>query len=529
MRKLIFCLVVVSFLAGEALALEITLTPVGTYETGIFDDKGAQIVDYHAPSQRLFITNASEETIDVLDILDFTSPILMFQIELSGPPLSVAVHPTLDLIAVAIEGEDVTDPGTVEFFNIDGESLGDAIEVGSLPDMITWTPDGKKLLVANEAEPSDDYTVDPEGSVSIITLGSTGTLEDMVGDAVEVKAEFVAFNGQEDELHEDGIRIFGPDASVAQDLEPEYIAVSQDSKTAWVTLQENNALAVVDIDAAEVTAIVGLGYKNHRLWGNGLDASNKDGEINIANWPVRGMYQPDAIAAFTVEGKQYLITGNEGDARDYDGFSEETRVGKVTLGQGLLHSYPDVDDKANLGRLKITKSPPTGKVARGNGKVFYNQLYCYGGRSFSIWNAEGTQVFDSGDQFEQITAAKIPEFFNSTDDENEFDDRSDDKGPEPEHVVVGKVGESTIAFIGLERIGGIMVYDVSDPYNPRFLDYVNNRDFEADPELAGDLGTEGLIFIPADKSPMDQALVVAANEVSGTTTIFIVVTKGVEP
>jgi len=167
----------------------------------------------------------------------------------------------------------------------------------------------------------------------------------------------------------------------------------------------------------------------------------------------------------------------------------------------------------------------------------YDELYCFGARSFTIWNDEGGLVFDSGEQFEQITAEVYPDFFNTTDDEHEFDNRSDDKGPEPEHVVVGKIGESTVAFVGLERIGGIMVYDVSDPENPRFLDYVNNRNFKVDPEVedgvtnrkVGDLGTEGLIFIPADKSPMDQALVVACNEISGTTTIYIVVTRGIGP
>jgi len=525
MRKLILCLVVgclvvAGLLAARAFAdkpaLDIRLARVGTYRTGVFDDKGAQILDYHAPSMRLFITNSSVDAIDVVDITAIGQPKLLFQIELSGPPLSVAVHPSLDLIAVSIEGEEVTDAGTVEFFSIDGESLGDAVEVGSLPDMIVWTPNGEKLLVANEGEPSDDYTIDPEGSVSIITLGAG--VETAGFDGVPIDAE---------------VRIFGPDATAAQDLEPEYIAVSDDSSTAWVTLQENNAIAKLDIDSAQFQWVRGLGYKDHSAEGNGLDASNEDDAINIVNWPVLGMYLPDAIATFTIGDQRYLVTANEGDARDYDAFGEEARVGKLKKKDKLAESLIPFAEDEMLGRLKVTTEFP----AEPNEAGKYEVLYAFGARSFTIWTEDGELVFDSGDEFEQITAEVYPDFFNTTDDEHEFDNRSDDKGPEPEHVVVGKIGDSTIAFVGLERIGGIMAYDVSDPENPRFLDYVNNRNFKEDPEVEDDvtnrkvrdLGTEGMIFIPADESPMDQALVVVSNEISGTTTIYIVVTRGIGP
>jgi len=534
MRRLIICvvvacLVVIGLLAARAFAdkppLDVRLARVGTYRTGVFDDKGAQILDYHAPSTRLFITNCSDKTIDVVDILAVGRPKLLFQIELSGKPLSVAVHPSLDLVAVSCKAKPATDPGTVEFFSIDGESLGDAIEVGALPDMIVWTPNGEKLLVANEGEPSDDYTIDPEGSVSIITLGAG--VETAGFDGVPIDAE---------------VRIFGPEATAAQDLEPEYIAVSDDSSTAWVTLQENNAIAKLDIDSAQFEWVRGLGYKDHSAEGNGLDASNKDKAINIQTWPVLGMYQPDAIATFTINGGRYLITANEGDAREYVyeiidpetgeeievvAFCEEARVADLTLDPVAFPDWEELQDKKKLGRLKVTTSFPAEEGPDG-----YAELYSFGARSFTIWTDEGELVFDSGDQLEQIIAEAYPDFFNTTDDKNKFDDRSDDKGPEPEHVIVGKIAESTIAFIGLERMGGIVAYDVSDPANPRFLDYVNNRNFKEDPEIEDgvtnrkvrDLGTEGLIFIPADKSPMDQALVVASNEVSGTTTIYIVVT-----
>ena len=128
-------------------------------------------------------------------------------------------------------------------------------------------------------------------------------------------------------------RVFGPNATITKDLEPEYITVSHDSKTAWVTLQENNAIAMLDIPSATFTKIVGLGFKDHLLPANKLDASDRDvpgssnsGIINIRNWPVLGMYQPDSIASYRVKGKTYLVTANEGDARDYTGFSEEVPV-----------------------------------------------------------------------------------------------------------------------------------------------------------------------------------------------------------
>ena len=225
-------------------------------------------------------------------------------------------------------------------------------------------------------------------------------------------------------------------------------AVDETGKFAWVTLQENNAIAKLDIDNARFDWVHSLGYKDHSVEGNGLDASNKDKAINIQTWPVLGMYQPDAIAAFTVDDQQYLITANEGDARDYDGFSEETRVGKLTLDETAFPNAEELQEKANLGRLKVTDT-----LGDTDEDGDYDELYCYGARSFSIWDADGGLVFDSGDELEQMIADSCPEFFNTTDDEHEFDNRSDDKGPEPEHVVIGKIGESTIAFVGIERMG----------------------------------------------------------------------------
>ncbi len=496
----------------QAQAIEIT--PIASYQTGIFADGAAEIVAHDARTQRLFVVNGADAAIDVLDINNPANPTLLFSIDVSvygKTANSVAVHPTLPYVIAAVENDDKQAPGKAVFFDLDGAFLGE-VTVGALPDMVTVSPNGMFVLVANEGEPSDDYTVDPEGSVSIIALRRSPARLSLT----DVRT--VGFGDFNDAALDPSIRIFGPDASVAQDLEPEYIAVSGDSRTAWVTLQENNALAVIDIFDGRVEALVGLGFKDYNAAGNGIDASNEDGTVNITNWPVKGMYQPDALTAYRVAGSDYVITANEGDARDYDGFSEEERIKDLTLDPNVFPDAAQLQLDENLGRLKTTTM--NGDT---DGDGDYDELYSYGARSFSIWSADGTLVYDSGDDLEQITATLVPDDFNSDDEENgSFDDRSDDKGPEPEGVVVGTIGGRKYAFIGLERVGGIMVYDVTDPTAPTFVEYINTRDFGGDPaaSLAGDMSPEGLVFINQYKSPTGKPLLVVSYEVSGSTTIF---------
>ncbi|MCA9070715.1 MAG: choice-of-anchor I family protein, partial [Planctomycetaceae bacterium] len=353
---------------------------------------------------------------------------------------------------------------------------------------------------------------DPKGSVSIIDL-SNG-----VANATVQTADFTSFDGQEASLKAQGVRLF-PDKSVSEDVEPEYIAISPDGLTARVTLQEANAFGVLDIATATFTAIQPLGAKDHNLPGNGLDPSDKDSGINIANWNVFGLYMPDAVASFAVGGQTYYITANEGDDR-----GEDERIEDLTLDPTAFPNASFLQQEENLGRLGV--STIDGDIDDDGD---YDQLFTYGARSFTIWDSNGNIVFDSGDQIEQITAAAFPADFNSNNDENDsFESRSDNKGPEPEAVTTGVINGRTFAFVGLERIGGIMVYDVTNPSAPVFMDYLNNRDFSVDAQLpddstnpaVGDLGVEGLIFISAEDSPNGAPLVVAANEISGTVTFF---------
>ena len=488
------------------------LNPEWTFKTGLFDEGGAEIVAFDAQTQRVFVTNGFDAAIDVLDVASGDKIGSVDVSDLGGPTSVTAFKGT---IAIAVDSGETDVRGNVVFANAATLNRIDVVEVGFLPDMLTYTPDGKRVVVANEGEPNDDYTVDPEGSISIIRIRGNGTKQ-------VIEAGFGAFDAQQSALEAAGVRIFGPGATVAQDLEPEYIAVSADSRTAYVALQENNAVAVVDLKKAEVTSILPLGYKDHSSAGNEFDASNRDGAINIQNWPTLGMYQPDSMSSMSFFGFTLLVTANEGDARDYDGFSEESRVKDLALDPT---AYPDaaaLQLDENLGRLNSTTA--TGD-SDGDGDI--DQIYSYGARSFSIWlvgpGGGLTQVFDSGRALEEITATLIPDDFNSTNDENgSFDNRSDDKGPEPEALTVDNDLFQSFAFIGLERVGGIMLYDVTNPFAPRFMQYRNDRDFSGDAEAgtAGDLAPEGIVFVPRGKTSFVEPVVLVANEVSGSTTLY---------
>jgi DNA-binding beta-propeller fold protein YncE len=502
-------------MANAASPHSIQISPLGSYASGLFDQSAAEIVAHDPASQRLFVVNAASGKIDVLDIRSPAQPSLLFVVDLSAYGAvvnSVAVHQ--GLIAAAVENSVKTSPGQVVFLNVEGQVLA-SVEVGALPDMLTFTPNGKHVLVANEGEPNDDYSIDPEGSVSIIDLPQD------IRQLTQAQVRTAGFQHFQRADLDASIRITGPNASVAQDLEPEYITVSEDSTFAWVALQENNALAKLDIRSGRFVSLRGLGFKDHSLAGNELDASDRDNGINIRNWPVLGMYQPDSIASYQYRGNTYVVSANEGDARAYAGFNEEIRVGNAQyrLNPELFPDAASLKQNANLGRLTVSRAtgynPQTG---------YYDGIYAFGGRSFSIWSdREARWVYDSGADFERIVAAHNPQFFNSNHRENSLDSRSDDKGPEPEGVTLAKLWGKTYAFVGLERVGGVMVYDISNPYAPGFVQYLNNRDFSATPgtPAAGDLGAEGLTVISAEHSPLrDVPLLVVANEVSGTTTLY---------
>ncbi|WP_235031573.1 choice-of-anchor I family protein, partial [Geminicoccus flavidas] len=402
--------------------------------------------------------------------------------------------------------------GFVALFDKDGVYQGGA-EVGVGPDHVTFTPDGTKVLTANEGEPTDEG--DPVGSVSIVDVATPGLLK------TSTEAGFASFDAKVEELREAGVRLF-PDRLPSADLEPEYLSVAPDGKTAMVTLQENNAVALLDIQTGQFTDVVPLGLKDHSQPGMGLDASDEDGGINIAEWPVQGMYMPDNIASFQANGATYYVIANEGDDR-----GEDERIKNLDLDPDAFPNAEKLQSDEQLGRLGV--STVDGDT---DGDGDYDVLQSYGGRSFSVLDSSGKMIFDSGDQFEQIIAKHLPEYFNSDNEESDsFDSRSDNKGPEPEGLVVGEVDGTPYVFVGMERIGGIMVFELSDPEAPQFVTYLNSRNFEApmDGLEAGDIGPEGLTFISAENSPSGKPMIAVAHEVSGTTALYEFTPPATEP
>ena len=448
----------------------------------------AEISAYDPGTKRLFVVNnAGSSRVDVVNLADPAAPAILQSIDITpygGGVNSVAVKN--GLLAAAVEADEKQDNGKVVIFNTRTLALVNQVTVGALPDMVTFSPDGAYILSANEGEPNNEYTSDPNGSVSIIATKNNFSATTL---------DFTTFNNSQSDLIAKGFRVFGPNATLASDAEPEYITIADDSKTAWVTLQENNAIAKVDITAKTITGIYPLGSKDYAAAGNEVDVSDKDNTTALAKWPIKGLYQPDALAYFSVNSTPYLITANEGDAREYDAFAEEERIKDVKLDPTAFPDAANLQKDEKLGRLKIT-STLGDRDADGD----FDELFSFGARSFSIWNGNtGAQVFDSGNQIEKqlIQASLYP------------DDRSDDKGAELEGVTVGVINNKTIAFVGSERADAVLVFDISNPGQPNFLQILKTGD-----------APEGIIFIPASDSPNQKSLLVVSSENDGVVKVY---------
>ena len=693
MKKLYFFAITMA-LALSSSAQELSLEYLSSYQSGVFDEGAAEIVTYDALSNRLYFTNADANSVGIINFDDPTALALESEIDLDAYGDGVnSVSAYQGIIAVAVEGAETMDRGKIVFFDSVGTFLAE-VEAGYLPDMVTFNRDGSLVVAANEGEPNDDWTEDPEGSITIVDIsGGVASVtqanvteimisdysgswdgvrifgntdleiasddfqeEDTINfDTVFVYWEQFNLQGSSRQWHEyefpsgsgnlyarmsgfdggcqdnedyliseefdipeyEAVRLSflsaynfgGPDlellistdfdgsdvlaaswdtltdeatwpanggyeweasgdidleeyagesvhiaflytsnaggckvwqvddVAVVGDLsddanfEPEYVAISEDNSTAFVAMQENNAVMVVNLSTKELVDVHPLGYKDHSVAGNGLDASNRDDEINITTYPFRGLYLPDAITTIDIAGVTYILTANEGDSRDYDGYSEEERLKDIDLDSTVFPDAATLQEDENGGRINVTTS-----MGDTDGDGDFDEIYTYGARSFSIWNTSGSLIYDSGDEFEQTIAMEEEDNFNSTNDETDsFDARSDDKGPEPEAIEVATINGKHYAFIGLERIGGIMMYDITDPTAPVYVQYINNRDFsvefdvdgEGDPDptaaqlaAVGDLGCEDVLFIDGKYSKDSIFYLVTSNEVSGTVSVF---------
>lgn len=487
---------------------------IAAYSVGKQNEDGgvAEIVKYNKGNHKFYLVNGSTEPASI-DIVPFPAEggtlikektINVESLAESGRGFEFGDLTSLDInlatkkIAAAVQEKDPAKGGKILVLDYDGNLL-ETHGVGIQPDMVKFTSDGRYILTADEGEPRTTG-VDPEGSVTVVDT-MTGQASRAAFDNPELIADNVHIRGVSDGS---GI-ITGPGTKeqAKTDLEPEYIALSGDEKTAYVSLQENNAIAVVDIASAKVITVTGLGYKDFNDPQNPLDLL-EDGKVNLENVPFKGMYMPDGMASYTVGGSTYLFTANEGDSTDWDGRKNGAKISELT----------SIDPASAAGAFLKGKGSIYDKVEAAT-DMGTDGIYLFGARSFSVWNADNMQqIYDSGSDFERITAERLPKYFNSNHSKANFDKRSTKKGPEPEYVAVGKVGDKAFAFIGLERIGGVMVYDVTDPTNPKFANYTNTRDFSAGMET--DTGPEGLEFIPAVDSPTGLPLLLVANEVGGT-------------
>jgi Bacterial Ig-like domain/Secretion system C-terminal sorting domain len=495
---------------------QIELNYIGSFDPSGTSTSTCEIVVHDPTSQRLFTTSAIAGFLDIINFSNPAAPTVITSVNMNpyGGVTSVAVKN--GIVAVASPNTDETLNGSVVFFDTNGVFLKQ-VTVGALPDMITFSPDGTKVMTANEGQPNANYSIDPEGSVSVIDI--SGGIPALTQANVTTLL-FTAYNSQEATLIASGVRKLKLTSTISQDFEPEYIAISADSQKAWVTLQENNAIAEINLATTSITDIWALGTKNVNTPGNGMDISDNNNQVLIANWPIQAFYMPDAVANYTVAGTNYIVTANEGDEKEYTGFVERTTVGAATYLLDAVN-FPNASvlkQSYNMGRFRVSNLS-----GNTDADPEFETINSVGARSFSIFNTTTKQlVFDSGDDFEMYTAANLPTLFNADHEDNVAKGRSRAKGPEPEGVTVAQIGSETFAFISLERVGGVMVYNITDPTNAIFVDYKNSRSTSA---YAGDHGPEGITYVSAANSPTGMPYILVANEISGTITIFEVDTN----
>lgn len=490
---------------------------LSSYSVGRANANGgvAEIVTYNKDDKVFYVVSGVTQSIDLVKINSDGSTECKKRIEIgeiledkninAGDMTSVSYSDEKNLLAVAVQDEDYKNNGHIVILDKDGNFV-EAYESGVQPDMVTFTKDGKYILSADEGEPREGYYngIDPKGSVTIINVEGKSTNK-------------VEFNITRDKALKDGL-LLKKDSNPAEDLEPEYIAISDDNKTAYVSLQENNAIASIDIESGKINYVKGLGFIDHSLPGNEIDAVRGKGDnakIDIKRDNFFGTPMPDGIAFLSKDGKDYILTANEGDAREWPKKKnkyENTKSKKFDEKADKKTEYLDNDKTDGLDE---------------------NKIYLLGGRSFSIYDASNlAKVYNSGSDFEKITARIFPDFFNTSNDEDkgpdELDARSNKKGPEAENIAVLNIKDKTYAIVGLERISGIMIYDITDPSNPVYKDYFNNRIFiksvndkeEIGLEKRGNIGPEGLCAIEAKDSPTGKPIVLVANEVSGTVQVI---------
>lgn len=489
---------------------------IARYNAGAFSAEGgsAEITAYNYKNGFAYSVNGVKGTLDCVNLnglsnSDTVNELAGAEISVArlvedrdsgfvyGDMTSVSVSPDGSKLAVAIQDEDYTKQGRAVLFECASDGslsyIGMAL-TGIQPDMVTFNEDGSLILTADEGEPRLGYSdIDPEGSVTVIN----------VSDMSSKVIDFTGLDSEREALAAKGI-VIKKDTAPSVDFEPEYIAVA--GNRAFVSLQEANAIAVLDLEAGSFTGIYSAGFEDYSKVE--VDLNKGDEEYRPSTYSnIKGIRMPDGIGVCVINGDTYLLTANEGDSRAWPVSTEEF-VNEIKSSTSPVNG------------IKMDKKVTWFDVSQYDG-LEPAMDYVFGGRSFTIFKVTDSgleEVFDSGSDFEKITSSVLPEYFNCSNDVIDVEDRSGKKGPEPESVTTGVIDGRICAFVGLERIGGIMIYDITDPSDIYFENYINSRDFSDD--IKNDVSPEGLHFIDAAKSPNGEAILLSSNEVSGTVSVM---------
>jgi hypothetical protein len=497
---------------------------------------GAEIPTFHAASKRLFSTNGARNTVDVYDLSDPSKPTRINRVELKNygsDVTSVAAGKDVVVAAVhraetfAANGAPTTPSGVLVVMDPNGKVLSTADLKGVLPDAVTFTPSGTTALVAIEGQPvcakddpattaneATDYlkAVDPLGGVSIVDLTTPASPQ----------VTFVDFKGfTVGELRARGLALSSVVNDASKDLEPEYIT-ALDEAMAYVTIQEANGIGVLDID--QKTWIDVRRAFESKLSQTPIDTSDRDsGKGPRSYLNVVGPSQPDAVAGFKIGSGHYFLTANEGDAREYTCLNDDLRASSLKVDSRRFPDWKTWSTNAELGRAKVN---PNAGDRDGDGD--FDTIHLRGSRSMTMYR-NGLPIWDSGKLLEEIQistfgVANINGSHALSADKSTVNytaqDRSDDKGGEPEGVAVGMVGSARVAILGLERMSALVVFDISSPRSPTLIKWIQMLPTTPTPAAqATAWSPEGVIFVPADKSPNGKALFITSYELSGSLTV----------
>lgn len=494
---------------------------------------GAEIIDYCRQHQVLLTTFSDEKAgrhgVEVVALEDPADPHPLRWVGFDSDSLpaggvigsvsSVAVDPLgRGFGAVTLIPADSPErPGALVLFDFLSGQVLKVVSVGYHPDCVTFSADGRFVITADEAEYHPRRTQKP-GSISVLDLGANRVREGIASIA-ESSVETYTFDAQH---LADGVDLSGlrrhhgsSDLPIGMILEPEY--VSELNGLVYVSLQENNALGVFDLKQRKWLNVFNLGSRMVHV-----DASDRDGRRGagaaIIDDLVRGLPMPDTIKAFEWKGRAYVVTANEGDARAHDEgdvmrLKHAGRRGPAIAASTeaeLRQRYgrkPLAD--AYLGRLEVSIFDGLNEA----GEIAEPTMF--GTRGFSILDGmTGELIFDSGSFIEEFALQHDPATFNMNDGKvANMDDRSDNKGPEPEALAVAHFAGKLWMAVGTERQNGLFLLIVDELAAPRLFAYAN-------PHLDGDFSPESILLIPGDHRPDAANLMIAAFEGSGTILVY---------